>query len=340
MNHYACQNPHDESHVQAKEARGDKAAHATAPDDETVTEETLTSRSNGMRILLTGASGHLGAFLLLEARRLGLDLACWTGVTTQRFAGFDLTPLDLTDPARTEAEFHRVAPDLVLHTAAVSALADCVARPELAHAVNVEATRRLVELTAASGARLLYTSTDLVFDGRTGDYREDDPPNPLSVYARTKLAAEAIVLSHPRNLVVRLGWLAGPKLIGKPRFFDEIVQKLLSGQQVQLFKDEWRSPLGLPTAADALWNLALGPASGLLHLGGPERLSRYEMGLRMAAHLGVDATLVEPASQAELKTPEPRPSDVSLNSAKWRQLCPKQRWETFDATLEPFAEKT
>lgn len=287
-----------------------------------------------MRTLLTGASGHLGAFLLEEARRLSLDVVAWTGRTHGTHAGYPLVPVDLGDAAKTEAAFAATRPEAVLHAAALSAIADCHRRPELAHRLNVQATQRLVDLAAATGARLLYISTDLVFDGARGNYREADEPRPLSIYAKTKREGEKAVLQQPRNLAVRVGWLVGPKRLGAPRFFDDVVSKVNAGRRVSLFTDEWRSPLGLPNAAAALWDLLRCDAKGILHLGGPDRLSRYDMGLKLARHLGANAKVIEPARQADLAAPEPRPSDVSLDSTKWRTMRPGLPWTTFEETLQ------
>lgn len=285
------------------------------------------------RILLTGASGHLGAFLLKEARRRDLNLTAWTGRSGGEFAGFPLSPINLTDADAVASAFTQARPEVVLHAAALSAIADCHRDPELARRINTEATEQLATQARTAGARFIYISTDLVFDGSQGRYKEGDPPRPLSVYAHTKLTGEAAVRELERGLVVRVAWLAGPKLLGAPRFFDDLVRKLRAGEPVTLFEDEFRSPLGLPTAAAALWDLALSDVAGLLHLGGPERLSRFEMGLQLARYLRVSESLVRPMRQAELPAPEPRPADVSLNSSRWRGLFPQGRWATYAETL-------
>ena len=146
----------------------------------------------------------------------------------------------------------------------------------------------VAEECARSGTRLVFISTDLVFNGERGGYREEDEPAPLSVYGRSKRDAEAIVRASPNSVVVRLSLLYGPSLNGCPSFFDEQTVALRTGRNVTLFTDEWRTPLDLPTAARALAALAAADATGLLHIGGPERLSRYEMGLRLASSLGAE----------------------------------------------------
>jgi dTDP-4-dehydrorhamnose reductase len=212
-------------------------------------------------------------------------------------------------------------------------IAHCVARPDEARQVNIEATRTLVDLCAAARSRLVFVSTDLVFDGEAAPYREDAPPRPLSVYGQTKAEAESVVRAVPGNLVVRVSWLAGPRLAGTPRFFDDLVRALCEGRPFTLFTDEWRTPLGLPTAAEALLALADADVAGTLHLGGPERLSRYEMGVQLAAHLGAEPSLLRPSLRESNPAPEPRPRDVSLDSRHWRERFPQVKWRTYAETV-------
>lgn len=279
-----------------------------------------------MRILLTGATGHLGPYVLREMRRRGLH--AWGWRREQPITLFDLPirQVDVADPQAVAQAWRQEPPTHVLHAAALSAIADCYRDPAAAQRVNVEGTRYLADLVRQHGARLLLVSTDLVFDGSQGNYSEADPPGPLSIYARSKLAAEGIVADLPQALMVRVSWLLGPKLIGPPRFLDDLIAKLRAGQAVRLFTDEYRSVLPLTWAARALVDALLSDAAGLFHLGGPERLSRYELGCRLAAHLQVPTELVEGCQQADVPAPEPRPRDVSLSSQRWRERFPEHTW--------------
>jgi dTDP-4-dehydrorhamnose reductase len=286
-----------------------------------------------MRVLLTGATGKLGAYLLRHLRSVGVDVTAWGGSQRGELFGTVLRPVDLADADAVAAAFADARPDAILHSAAVALISDCYRDPERARAVNVAGTARLAELAADAGARLLFVSTDIVFDGERGNYREDDPPSPLSVYGRTKADAEAAVLSTRRGVVVRVSLLFGPCLTGRPSFFDDQAAALRAGRPVKLFLDEWRTPLGLATAARALAAVASSDVTGLLHLGGPERLSRLEMGLRLAAHLGSNPELVVPVRRDDVPSPEPRPRDTSLDSSRWRSLFPREPWPDWDESL-------
>jgi len=265
------------------------------------------------RVLVTGASGQLGAYLLRELRREDCDVTAWNGTRG----------VDLGDEAAVSAAFRAARPDVVLHAAAMARIADCHRDPPRARRVNTDGTAALARLAAESGARLVFVSTDLVFDGEKPPYREGDAVGPLSVYGRTKADAEAAVLAAPRAVVVRVSLLFGPSLNGRPSFFDEQVAGLRSGKPVTLFADEWRTPLDLATAARALLAAARSDCTGLLHLGGPERLSRLEMGRRLAAHLGADAAAIRAGRRDEVPAPESRPRDTSLDSSRWRTLFPE-----------------
>jgi dTDP-4-dehydrorhamnose reductase len=243
-----------------------------------------------------------------------------------------LWPVDLANPDRVAAAFREARPEIILHAAALAKVADCYRDPGRARQVNTRGTELLAELAAAAGARLVLTSTDLVFDGEHAPHREEDPPAPLSVYGRTKAAAEGPVLAVG-GVVVRISLLYGPTLVGRPAFYDEQVAALRAGKTVILFEDEWRTPLSLSTAARALLGVARSDFRGLLHLGGPERLSRLEMGRRLAAYLGADASVIRAVRREDLPSGEPRPRDTSLDSSRWRGMFPGQPWPGLEEAL-------
>jgi dTDP-4-dehydrorhamnose reductase len=286
-----------------------------------------------MRLLITGASGQLGGYLLRELRGTPDTVTAWCHQRGGELFGFRPVSVDLSQRDVTAAAFRAARPNAVLHFAGYSAIADCHRHPQTARRINTEGTALLAELSAEAGARLVYTSTDLVFDGVKGNYREDDAAAPLSIYGGSKLAGEAAVLAAPKGLVVRVSLMFGPSLIGRPYFFDQQLAKMHAGQQTGWFEDEWRSPLGLWPAARALLTLARTDVAGLLHVGGPQRLSRYELGQRIAAAHGLDSSLVTPVSQKSVQTPEPRPRDVSLDSTRWRSLFPQQSWPGIEESL-------
>ena len=164
-------------------------------------------------------------------------------------------------------------------------------------------------------------------------YREGKLARPLLVYGKTKHAAEGFVLDLPQGLVVRLSLLYGPSRSGRSGFFDRAVAALVAGEPQWFFMDEHRSPLDYTTAARVLVRLAETDQTGLLHLGGPQRLSRFELMSRAAAALDLDPALVRPNRRSDERMPEPRPGDVSLDSARLRRLLDNVNWLTVETAL-------
>src|SRR5688572_4961351 len=168
----------------------------------------------------------MGNYLLQTAR---------AGATASSVIGLTRGQLDLLDFAAVRERFSRENPSLIIHCAAMSKSQACQAQPELAHKVNVEVTRMLVEL--AADQTFIFFSSDLVFDGRKGNYVETDAPNPLSVYAETKVAAEEIVARHPRNLIIRTSLNGGRSPTGDRGFNEELERAWRAGKTVSLFED-------------------------------------------------------------------------------------------------------
>jgi dTDP-4-dehydrorhamnose reductase len=276
-----------------------------------------------MRILVTGASGQLGSYLAQELVRAGRsEIVLWSRGTTGTRSGLELRPVDLAEGSVLTSALDEADPDVVIHTAAISRADQVRTMPEHAWAVNVEGTRRLAAWCGDRSRRLIFTSTDLVFDGARGWYREDDAPVPLIAYGRTKAAAEPLVLQIPGGLVARLSLLFGPSRIGQGSFFDHSLAKLRAGEPQTFFEDEFRTPLDYATAARILIRLAETESDGIVHVAGRERVSRYELMQRAARVLKLDPELVRANRQQDADLAEPRPADVSLDTSHLASLLP------------------
>jgi dTDP-4-dehydrorhamnose reductase len=225
--------------------------------------------------------------------------------------------LDLTDFAAVEKRFRAERPQWVVHCAAISRGADCEADPAAARRVNVEAAAHLAALAADCG--FVFFSSDLVFDGRKGNYTETDPPNPLQVYGETKAAAEEIVLRNQTHIVVRAGLNSGTSPSGRRSFNEEMAAVWRAGGTVKLFADEFRSPIPAAVTARAVWELVGQGCAGVWHLAGRERLSRVEIGRVVAARHPELEARTEVSSLREFQGPA-RPADVSLDCAKVQGL--------------------
>ncbi|UFP96038.1 dTDP-4-dehydrorhamnose reductase family protein [Gloeobacter morelensis] len=271
------------------------------------------------RLLITGASGLLG----FQVARRALQSAWEVVGTISRHRcplpieqpQLDLASEDLSGLAAFVGQYR---PDALVHCAAMSEAAQCEANPTAALRVNVAATEALALAADRIGCRFVFISTDLVFDGRGAPYCEESLPSPLGCYGRTKMAAEERVLKLGGGgaLVLRTSLLLGPSPSGARSVEERLAAQLAAGKQANLFTDEFRSPVYAPDLAVALLELVEAGQSGLLHLGGPERLSRYALGMLLADHFGWDTRLILAASGRDYPSTPPRPSDVSLDSRR------------------------
>lgn len=225
---------------------------------------------------------------------------------------------DLLDFSAVERAFVREKPQLVIHCAAITIVSDAQKSPDLARRVNVEAAKHLVELAAE--IPLVFFSTDLVFDGRKGDYTETDKPNPLHVYGETKLAAEEIVLKNPRHLVIRTSINGGASRSGNRAFNEQLRRSLQqAGTGMTLFTDEFRNPIPAVETARAVWDLARKQCSGLYHVAGAEKLSRWQIGELLVKRWPEVTARIKAGSARNFPGP-PRALDTSLDIAKAQKV--------------------
>ena len=254
---------------------------------------------------ITGAGGLIGSYLQRTAP------ACWTISPLTRH------DLDLTDRSAVEKRFRDERPALVIHSAALSKSVACEKDPPLARKLNVEVTGHLAALSA--DIPLFFFSTDLVFDGKRGNYDEASPVNPLSVYGHTKAEAEQIVLRNPRHTVIRTSLNAGISPTRDRGFNEEMRAAWESGRTLNLFVDEFRCPIPAVVTARAVWELADQRATGLFHVAGAERLSRVDIGHALAARWPQLTPRIKAGSLNDYSGP-PRSPDTSLNCAKAQAL--------------------
>ena len=267
-------------------------------------------------ILVTGASGLLGANLVLTALDRGMPVMAASNRVPFRHPDAESVSLDLRDADAVRDVVARVRPDVVVHTAALTNVDACEDDPETAHAVNAHAPGVLATAAAEVGARMVHVSTDAVFDGARGGYVESDPTNPVNVYARTKLDGErAVLAASPDHLVVRttlFGWNAQPK----DSLAEWALGRLDAGERVPGFTDAVFAPLEASTLGGLLLDLAGLGASGVLHLGSADAVSKYEFARAVAQVFGHDADLVDPVVMADVPFRAPRPARTALDASR------------------------
>lgn len=266
------------------------------------------------KLLVTGISGflgwHIAEYLQNEFQLLGIY-----NKTKPEHNNIQLEQLNLTDNHSVVSFLKKHQPDAILHLAANSNPNDCEQNPS-SHVINVDVTVNLAKYSAGQNIPFLFTSTDLVFDGGSAPYTLTDAPNPIMKYGKQKLEAEQKVLKiYPKAIIARM-----PVMYGLPKnglgFMNAWLRNLQAGKNIYCFTDEYRTATFGGDAAQGIFALFKNNASGVFHLGGPERMSRFEFASQMAEHFGFDENLIIPSLQKDVSMPAKRPADVSLDSNK------------------------
>ena len=268
-----------------------------------------------MRILITGASGLLGLNLALETTHRHTVFGTVNDHSLKTNA-FTVIQTNLLAPGAVEHVLEHTQPEWVIHCAALANLDACEADPDLARQLNTDLPRTLASHVARSGARMLHVSTDSVFDGLRGDYSEDDLPNPLGVYSRSKLASEQAVLEvDPSAIIARVN-LFGWSLPGNRSLSEFFFNNLSQGRQVMGFTDVFFCPLLANHLAGIFIRMLESRLSGLYHVVSSESLSKYDFGMRLARRFNLDGSLINPTSVAQSGLKAARSPNLTLRTGK------------------------
>jgi dTDP-4-dehydrorhamnose reductase len=267
-------------------------------------------------ILVTGVSGLLGLNFALTVHGKTHRVTGVANTTPLQGVDFECLQAELTETGRVEALIDAIKPDVILHCAAMANLDACEANPALAAAVNSVLPGQIADAARRHGIQMVHISTDAVFDGAKGDYSEEDLPNPLSVYARTKWEAEkAVASANPQALIARVnfyGWSAS----GQRSLAEFFFYHLSAGQTVQGFTDVIFCPLEVTLLAETLLKMIIKGFSGLYHVVSSECLSKYDFGCRLAEQFGLNRELIQPASVLESGLAAARSPNLRLRTDK------------------------
>ncbi len=266
------------------------------------------------RVLLIGGSGQLGGALgAAFAASDDLLATAWLHRRPGQVA------LDLGDAAATTALLEQWRPDLVLLAAAMCHVDRCELEPDLCRRINVDGPAAVAEHARQHGTRLVFFSTDHVFDGTRSSYRESDAVHPLSVYARSKMEAEDAIreIIPAQHLIVRTGWVYGPDQ-QRRNFVLRFVDRLRAGERVEVPADQWGSPTHTEDLADAVRFLVEREETGTFHATGPELIDRVSLALSVCDTFGLDARRIVPRPTVALGQAAERSLRVLLDCGKLR----------------------
>lgn len=276
-----------------------------------------------MKAYITGLGGFLGPNLAAHLMSKGWEVLGSWHKQDPGLKGVSGSGLDICLPGAVDAAIQSAKPDWVFHLAAMADPDACASDIPATRQINVQGAKIVAQAAQRAGARLAFLSTDQVFDGSRSFASEDDKPFPLGVYGQSKADAEALVFeAAPQALVVRLaltyGWGRG-KARGR-NFAEKWIRTWLTGGRIPGFSDQYRTPIYAMDACEALRLAADKGANGLLHLAGPERLSRYDLAQRLAKEFGFPAEGVQAASMNDVVFKDARPKDASLAIQRLKDL--------------------
>ncbi len=263
-----------------------------------------------MRVLVIGA-GLLGEEFIKVA---GKEFVVYGTYHTQRVNMKNMYKLDITNKKNTFELINKIKPDAIVHTAAYTDVDGCESNKETAYKINVKGTKNVATVAKSLNAKLVYISTDYVFDGKKGMYKEEDKPKPINYYGYTKLRGEEIVKEICSNwIIARTCVLYGKE---KYNFVTWIINELKNSRNINVVTDQFITPTYNLDISQQILELIKKEKTGIFHTAGSERISRYDFALKIAEIFNLDNTLINRIKMEHLNWIAKRPRDSSLNTNK------------------------
>ena len=265
-----------------------------------------------MRILLTGAFGQLGhALQAVLSKNSNYHLIC-TGKTIHE--GQKGISLDIRNQVNLKEVVNSTSPDVVVNLAAMTNVDACEKHPKLAGEINVAGLQHICD---SFSGKIIQLSTDYVFDGKSGPYNEKDQVCPVSIYGKTKLAAERILLdSNANNLVVRGNVLYDYSSYTKASFLNWVISSLKQKKEIKVVEDQYNNPTWTQSMADIIYLCISNDLNGLVHWGDADYLSRYDFSKMIAEKFSLDSKLIIPIPTEDLEQVAKRPLHSGLITDK------------------------
>ncbi len=230
--------------------------------------------------------------------------------------GCRMLPMDLENGRRLKECLTAARPEAVIHTAALTDVDGCEKDPIRADRINGKATRELARIASELGILFVYISTDYVFDGKIGNYKETDAPCPINAYGTSKLSGEEAVREEcPEGLVIRTS-IFGYNVQPKTGLAEYVIKSLKNGKPLARFTDQFSTPIYTRDLSRLILKLLDRRATGLFHIGGGDRISRYDFAIRVARAFSLSSELIRPAAFVPLQGLAQRPVDTSLSGEK------------------------
>lgn len=258
-----------------------------------------------MKILTTGSNGFLGTKLMSILSKkfnvIGIDRES------------DITKNEVIDKIK------RIKPDIIIHAAAYTDVDECEIEKEKCYDVNVNGTKNIIEAAKLINAKIIYISTDFVFDGKKGNYKEEDTLNPINYYSKTKFEAEELVKKNSNYLIIRSAVLYGYNNKNDNfNFVEWVIENLKGDNKIKIVNDQINSPTLIDDICYSIIKLI--NQTGIFNVAGSESISRYDFALKIAEVFNLNKNLIEPVTSEELNQRAVRPKNLSLDISKITSL--------------------
>ena len=266
------------------------------------------------KILITGSAGQLGTSLgkVFKSR---YDLVSTSRTKPNKSTNYFL---DITNSLFVKDMVAAISPDIIINLAALTNVDLCESNPDLAHAINFQGVKNLVNVFKGP---IIHLSTDYVFDGKLGQYKENDITNPINVYGVTKYKAEKILLEKSKeSLVIRTNVLYDYQSKAKSSFLNWVVDSLKRGEKIKVVNDQFNNPTWTDSISVVIDRAIKADLNGLIHWGDFDWISRYDFANKIADKFNLQSNLIEPIKTEELNQVAPRPLNGGLDTTLAQDL--------------------
>ena len=277
-----------------------------------------------MKILITGANGFLGHHLSVQLLEKGHTVIatgrgdCRLPLVNEK--GFQYLSMDFTDPFAVHDVFEKCKPAIIVHAGAMTKVDECEQQQWQAYLTNVEGTVTMMMNAEEQKSFFIFVSTDFVFDGEKGFYKEDDSCGPVNFYGKTKLEAEDAIKEYEFDwAIVRTSLVYGTPLAGRSNILTVVKDKLEKGEEYSVVNDQVRTPTYVEDLASGIVSIIEKKATGIYHLSGEDVLTPYEIACKVATYLELDSSLIKKVTAANFSQPAKRPKDTRFVIDKAKQ---------------------
>lgn len=279
------------------------------------TSNPLEIEQSELKLLITGASGLYGSKLAQLALDRGFEVYSSDIQSLSVYGKF--VQLDISNKAHVEEAFKTIKPDVVVHAATLTDVDKCELNKELAWKINVNGTKNVAQAAQKNGSFLIYISTDYVFSGKKSLYIESDVRDPINYYGLTKVEAEEIVKTLPEYFIARPSVIYGSTpAAGKVNFALWLIETLRKGNRLKIVTDQWNTPTLNTNLAEMTLEVVERQLTGIYHLCGATRVSRFEFAEQIADTFDLNKELIDKVTSSQFSWPAKRPTDSSLDTSK------------------------